>query len=214
MAGRKVPRERELPSGAGAAGTRAGGLPMKAEDVRLEQTIKYIGKTPLFPAAYRADVKAFAEAYAGRARWPGNFVLPIAGKYGDYQRFSAEMTMTDVHSPGNKDERAMRRAIFLLYSAIGDSQAAATAKSMLVGRVQDFGGPLVGAHIKPGGAVDGTTLARQLDGLEANVAGGYDPRLTGDGKYATIIGINRHGTWRVYCQEQHERDIIKAREIH
>lgn len=359
---------------------------MKAADVRLEETIKFIGKTPLFPADLRADVKAFAESYAGRAQWPGNFSLPIAGTFGSYKRFSAEMTMTDVHAPGNEPERAMRRAIFLLYSAIGHPHAAAEAKSMLVGRVQaefvavmwkavchaneqagssrgpealykrlrheplrvlrelklqvngttktdavndtnlidfvfrydfatdrfvfddaaihnggvgmcliagatsvpaipwgqvpgrglvgdagsfatmrgthfagklmvttqltgccvcvqDVGGTLCGAHIKPGGAVDGTALARQLDGAVPNVAGGdwsnppvggagpfrvfgrgyaslpggaggYDARLVGAGNYATVIGINRHATWHLYCQEFHNGAIINAREIH
>ncbi len=110
---------------------------MKDEEVRLEQTIKFIGKTTHFPSALRTDVKAFAESYAGRATWAtGKYVLPIAKKSGDHRRFSAEMTMTDVHTPGNDDQRAMRRAIFLLRSAMTDSLAAAKAKSMLVSRVK------------------------------------------------------------------------------
>jgi hypothetical protein len=112
-------------------------VPHKSASTRIDKTLAYIGDTPLFDASLRPAVQAFADGYIGRAQWGGaKYIIHGQKAFGSYKRFSDEMTMTDVSSPGTTDERAMRRAIFVLWSAMGDPQAAALAKSLLVGAVQ------------------------------------------------------------------------------
>jgi hypothetical protein len=363
-------------------------MPTKAASTRIDDTLTYIGGCTGVDAKLVQDAHAFADAYIGRAQWNTKVYTtrdaqnnPVSG---NYRHFSNHMTMTDATTPGTKDQRAMRRAILLLRSAIGDTQAAAYAKSILVtdvhqafedtiaqaactqnqqvgkpdaneyvfkrllrddpigflGRVrvivrgstkvdsasntnkvaftfsydapqnrfvfgqvpshgtptpgafgldvssvpafqwdtvpgrgddpargsfdkiratelsekcmvttqligcsfclQDAGGSLFACHLKPGAGIDGTQLAQQLTGQVPNVTrpkfsnapkstnpvyvfgrghgsfpngGGYDVRLEGGSRYATVIGLKRKGVWSLYAQEVYDNVIIGVRKI-
>jgi hypothetical protein len=97
---------------------------------RINDVLATIGGTPHFPATERARVHAFASGYIGGTYPPAN--ASTAG----YKAFSDQMTMTDVRQAGSSDERAMRRAIFLLWRAMGDAMEAAKAKMILSADVQ------------------------------------------------------------------------------
>ena len=362
-------------------------MPTKAASTRIDETLLYIGGYANLDAQLVHDAQAFADAYIGRAQWNTGqyFSRDAQGAVvsGDYRHFSNHMTMTDATAPGNKDQRAMRRAIFLLRSAMGDQQAAAHAKAVLVtdvkqafedtmlhaacaqnqnvgksdaneyvfkrllrddpigflgrnrvmihgavkantksntnavpftfyyeptkgqfvfhavqgdfrhagsfglnvssvpalqwdlvpGRgddatrgsfdairatelsekcmvttqligcsfcLQDVGGSLYACHLKPSATVDGVQLAQQLTGNVPNVTrakfsnaptssnpvyvfgrghgnfpngGGYDVRLNGGPRYATVLGLQRKGVWSLYAQEVLDNVIIGVRKI-
>ena len=97
---------------------------------RLGDVLTTIGTTPHFPPPERGRVLAFATGYMNANYPAGN------AKTAAYKSFSNQMTMTDVRQAGTEDERAMRRAIFFLWIAMGDPMEAAKAKMILAGDVQ------------------------------------------------------------------------------
>jgi len=363
-------------------------IPTKAPTTRIDETLDYISGYTGLDASLVQDAAAFADGYIGRAQWTNNNVYFTKDAQnnvgsGDYRHFSNHMTMTDATTPGNKNQRAMRRAIFLLRSAMGDTQAAAHAKAILItdvqqafddvmvqaacsqnqqvgktdaneyvfkrllrddplgflGRIrvivhgavkvdsknntnpvpftfyydgsksrfvfhavqggfkhagsfgltvssvpafqwdtvpgrgtdpargsfdtiratelsekcmvttqligcsfclQDAGGSLFACHLKPSTSVNGVQLAQQLTGSVPNVTrakfsnappstnpvyvfgrghgsfpngGGYDVRLEGGSRYATVLGLQRKGVWSLYAQEVYDDGIIGVRKI-
>jgi hypothetical protein len=105
------------------------GINTKDEATRITETLTTISTNTLVPANERARVHTFAQSYM-------NTTYPNTNS-GAYKSFSNGMTMTDVNAPGNKPQRALRRAIFLLWSAMGEPMEAAQAKAILVANVQD-----------------------------------------------------------------------------
>jgi hypothetical protein len=361
-------------------------MPTKAASTRIDETLTYIGGYLQLDAQLVQEAHALADGYIGRAQWnTGQYMLHGGAATVNYTHFSNHMTMTDATVPGNKDQRAMRRAIFLLRSAMGDPQAAAHAKAILVtdvkqafedtmvqaactqnqkvgkpdaneyvfkrllrddpigflgrnrvivhgspradpnnntnqlpfafycdgaksrfvfgpvqkgghmpnagafgltvssvpafqwdtvpGRgndpargsfdtiratelsekcmvttqligcsfcLQDAGGSLFACHLKPSTTVNGVQLAQQLTGNVPNVTrakfsnappstnpvyvfgrghgnfpngGGYDVRLEGGARYATVLGLQRKSVWSLYAQEVYDDVIIGARRI-
>jgi hypothetical protein len=105
----------------------------KNPTTRINDVLATIAGTPHFPAPERARVHAFVSAWV-----TANHPAASAGTLG-YKTFSNLMTMTDVGSAGASDVRAMRRAIFLLWYAMGDQVESAKAKMILSADVQaDF----------------------------------------------------------------------------
>ena len=102
----------------------------KNPTTRLNDILTTINTTPHFPAPERGRVHAFASAFI-TTHYP-----PAHAGTANYRAFSNLMTMTDVGQPGNFDQRAMRRAIFLLWYAMGDQMEAAKAKMILTANVQ------------------------------------------------------------------------------
>jgi len=115
-------------------------MPTKAAGTRIDDTLTYIGGYTGIDAQLVQDAYALADGYMGRAQWNTKKYLTKDAQGNlnsiNYRHFSNHMTMTDATTPGTKDQRAMRRAILLLRSAMGDTQAAAHAKSILVTDVQ------------------------------------------------------------------------------
>ena len=97
---------------------------------RITDTLATIASTPHFRAPERARVHAFASGYIAASYPPAN------ARTAGYKSFSDEMTMTDVRQAGSSDDRAMRRAIYLLWCAMGDRIEAAKAKMVLSADVQ------------------------------------------------------------------------------
>jgi len=363
-------------------------MPTKAAGTRIDDTLAYIGGYTGLTAQLVQAAHTLADGYIGRAQWNTKVYSTRSAQNtvvsGNYTFFSNHMTMTDATTPGNKNQRAMRRAILVLRSAMGDPLAAAYAKSILVtdvqqafddtmvqascaqhqqignsaanefvfkrllrddpigflGRIrvivhgssatdatkntnklafvfscdvlnnrfvfdpvashgkptpggfgldvssvpafqwdtitgrgtdpargsfdtiratelsekcmvttqligcsfclQDVGGALWACHVKPSARVPGVQLAQQLTGNVPNVTrakfanaptstnpvyvfgrghgnfpnvGGYDVRLEGKGRYATVIGLRRKGAWSLYAQQVLDDVIIDARQI-
>lgn len=97
---------------------------------RITDTLTTIATTPHFPPPERARVHAFASAFVN-THYPAT-----NARSAGYTAFSTGMTMTDVAAAGSEEQRAMRRAIYLLWHAMGEPPHAARVKMVLAGDVR------------------------------------------------------------------------------
>ena len=97
---------------------------------RISDILLTIATTPHFPVMERTRVSMFATGWI-KANYPA-----ANARTATYKAFSDQMTMSDVRQAGSEKERAMRRAIFLLWRAMGEEMEAAKAKMILSADVQ------------------------------------------------------------------------------
>ena len=101
----------------------------KSDQARINQTLRYIEKTSVVPAAVRAGVHKFAK------NWTDVFMPKRQSGTGSYKDMQAKMTMKSLDDPGEKEARKQRRAMVLLWQAMMNSELAQRSRSMPDGEV-------------------------------------------------------------------------------
>lgn len=100
---------------------------------RIEQTLKFLKKTDIAPAAVRDEVYAFAKSYADASLSDGksNFTQSVSKDMStkEYQDTKADW--------GDKGIRKERRAMALLWTAMANLERARDSMMMESGRVED-----------------------------------------------------------------------------
>ncbi len=93
----------------------------KNDIARIDETLRFIADVPLVPKQMRTAVSTFVNDFvAGK--------LPTGTSKKDIQAFSRQMSMAKVSHSGNVEQRAVRRAIHLLWEAMGNHVRAEQSK--------------------------------------------------------------------------------------
>ncbi|MEX3638267.1 hypothetical protein [Paraburkholderia sp. BR14320] len=100
---------------------------MKDVTVRINDTLGFIQTSAIGTFAENACAHALATSYIQNHYPPANAHQP------GYVNFSNGMSMKNVHNAGNETQREMRRAIYLLWHAIGNNALANRATTLGAG---------------------------------------------------------------------------------
>lgn len=98
------------------------GFITKDDQQRIDETLQFIAASTLVPTQMRTAVAAFVTAFLNQR-------LPPGTTRRDLRTFSRQMSMARVPHSGTEVQRNLRRAIHLLWEAMGNHQRAEEAKT-------------------------------------------------------------------------------------